>query len=314
MPRQKRSKTRPKSPIQTSKLHLRPAPIEPFRIGGRDLYLKRDDLIHPLLSGNKYRKLHAFVHTPPETIDTVLSYGGIQSNAMLSIAALCRFKGWRFEYTAKSVPKHLKADPKGNYRQALELGMQLTEVPPAAYDEAVLALQERCGSGPEKTVLIPQGGAGPSAKYGVYVLAEEISAWRKQKGIEKLTVATPSGTGTTAAYLAQALPECRVITVAAVGDTAYLQRQIEKLMPLPKNLILLSAKYRFGSLHDELLKMYETLKESGVEFDLIYAPVMWLALLENTESIEGELLYVHSGGVSGNETMLARYARRRLEL
>jgi 1-aminocyclopropane-1-carboxylate deaminase len=292
-------------------LHVLPAPIEPFRVEGRELYLKRDDLTHPLLSGNKYRKLYSLLQTPREAIDAVFSFGGIQSNAMLSIAALCRLKGWRFEYTAKSVPKHLKEDPKGNYRHALALGMKLTEVHPTAYDEAVHALKKRFGTRQEKKVLIPQGGADPAARDGIDVLAGEIREWQKSTDIGRLTVATPSGTGTTAAYLARALPECNVITVAAVGDTAYLQRQIEMLMPLPKNLTILAAKYRFGSLHDDLLKMYETLKTAGVEFDLIYAPVTWIALLENFEKIEGALLYVHSGGVSGNETMLARYARRR---
>jgi len=42
----------------------------------------------------------------------------------------------------------------------------------------------------------------------------------------------------------------------------------------------------------------------GGEFDLLYAPSMWLALLEETKE---KILYIHSGGVSGNESMLQRY-------
>jgi len=290
-------------------LHLFPAPFEPFRFEGRELYLKRDDLIHPFFSGNKYRKLYALLQTPSNVIHTLVSYGGIQSNAMLSIAALCRLKGWRFEYTAKTAPQHLKTDPQGNYRHALALGMQLHEVHPTAYDVAVNALKARSKEN-ERVRLISQGGADPAAQEGVSVLAEEIREWKAEQGIEQLNVVTPSGTGTTAAYLAESLPECRIVTVAAVGDPAYLRRQIEALMPLPQNLTILSTPYRFGSLHNALLQTYEKLKAAGVEFDLIYAPVMWLALMEAWDELEGEMLYVHSGGVSGNETMLARYARR----
>ncbi|WP_345971884.1 pyridoxal-phosphate dependent enzyme [Sulfurimonas diazotrophicus] len=290
-------------------MHLSPAPFEPFRFEGRELTLKRDDLIHPLFSGNKYRKLYALLQTPSEAIDTLVSYGGIQSNAMLSVAALCRLKGWRFEYTAKTAPRHLKADPQGNYKHALALGMAVHEVHPTEYDAAVAALKQRCAK-QERSRLIAQGGADPAAEEGVRALAEEIRAWKEKRGIERLNVVTPSGTGTTAAYLARALPECRVVTVAAVGDPAYLQRQIEALMPLPPNLMILSTPYRFGSLDAALLQTYEKLKAAGVAFDLIYAPVMWLALMEAWDDLEGEVLYVHSGGVSGNETMLARYARR----
>ncbi|WP_345984472.1 pyridoxal-phosphate dependent enzyme [Sulfurimonas sp. HSL-1656] len=290
-------------------MHLFPAPFEPFRFEGRELYLKRDDLINPLFSGNKYRKLYALLQTPSDAIDTLVSYGGIQSNAMLSIAALSRLKGWRFEYTAKTAPHHLKTDPQGNYRQALALGMQLHEVHPTAYDAAINALKGRAEAD-ERVRLIPQGGADPAAEAGVSVLAEAIRQWQAAQGIKCLNVVTPSGTGTTAAYLARALPECRIVTVAAVGDPAYLRRQIEALMPMPPNLTILSTPYRFGSLHDALLQTYEKLKAAGVAFDLIYAPVMWLALMEAWDELEGEVLYVHSGGVSGNETMLARYARR----
>jgi 1-aminocyclopropane-1-carboxylate deaminase/D-cysteine desulfhydrase-like pyridoxal-dependent ACC family enzyme len=52
--------------------------------------------------------------------------------------------------------------------------------------------------------------------------------------------------------------------------------------------------------------MYKKLLACGIEFDLLYAPAMWEALLEQTQE---EILYIHSGGVSGNETMLKRYEK-----
>lgn len=290
-------------------MHCDPTPFEPFRFRGIDLHVKRDDLIHPLLSGNKYRKLFSRLHTDPGAIDTLVSYGGVQSNAMLSIAALCHEKGWRFEYTAKTVPEHLKANPYGNYAQALDLGMYLVEVPPRSYDAALSDLRESYGMRADKTLLVPQGGADPAARIGVEALADEIRAWMKDKGIDRLTVATPSGTGTTAAYLAASLPECHVVTVAAVGGPTYLKTQISALLPVPKNLRILPTRFRFAAPYPELLNVYEALKTAGIEFDLVYATVMWMALLEYRDTIKGALLYVHSGGVGGNESMLARYAR-----
>jgi 1-aminocyclopropane-1-carboxylate deaminase len=286
-----------------------PTPCEPFTVQGQLFHIKRDDLSLPHLSGNKYRKLYTLLHTPSEAIESVVSYGGVQSNAMLSIAAVCRLKGWRFEYTAKSLPGHLKINPTGNLRLALELGMHLNEVAPDSYAAVAASLLER-SSASERVLYIPQGGADVSARQGIDRLADEIRSWfTGRKGA--LTVVTPSGTGTTAAFLAEALPEFTVATTPAVGDEAYLVQQIEKLLPMPSNLTLLNTrqKYRFATPHADLFEMYNALKKEGIEFDLIYAPVMWIALLENMPMLEGEILYVHSGGVSGNETMLARYAR-----
>lgn len=293
-------------------MHVLPTPCEPLTVRGHFFHIKRDDLSLPNLSGNKYRKLYTLLHTRQDAIGTVVSYGGVQSNAMLSIAAVCRLKGWRFEYTAKRLPGHLKANPAGNLRLALELGMQLNEVPHDGYDAAVASLFERCSaSGGIRCV--PQGGADVSARQGIGRLAEEIRSWHAGRDAP-LTVATPSGTGTTAAFLAEALPEFTVATTPAVGDEAYLVDQIEKLLPLPTNLKILGTrrKYRFATPHPDLMEMYNELKNEGIEFDLIYAPVMWIALLENAENLEGEVLYVHSGGLGGNETMLARYARKGL--
>jgi len=47
-----------------------------------------------------------------------------------------------------------------------------------------------------------------------------------------------------------------------------------------------------------------------VEFDLLYDPHGWLTLLENPELFEKPLLYIHQGGLLGNESMLKRYERK----
>jgi 1-aminocyclopropane-1-carboxylate deaminase len=48
----------------------------------------------------------------------------------------------------------------------------------------------------------------------------------------------------------------------------------------------------------------------GVEFDLLYDPHGWLTLLENPEIFKMPILYIHQGGLIGNESMLARYIRK----
>ncbi|MFQ5518858.1 MAG: pyridoxal-phosphate dependent enzyme, partial [Mariprofundus sp.] len=176
--------------------------VDRFTFRGRAYFVKRDDLLDPLLSGNKYRKLYSLIQTPAERYTKLISYGGTQSNAMLSIAALCHRKGWAFHYTSKPVAAHLKANPTGNLKMALKLGMQLHEVSHDKYEATINALQSQAD---DTTLFVPQGGADPIAEHGINILAQEISQWQQEHGIEELHLVTPSGTGTTAFYLAAAL-------------------------------------------------------------------------------------------------------------
>jgi len=275
----------------------------------REFLVKRDDLIDPYLAGNKYRKLYTLLNTPSEKYSTIISYGGTQSNAMLAIAAMCKQKNWKFIYYTKPLSERQKKQMDGNYANALSLGMQHEEITDELYRDFIASLSVTLD---EKTFLIDQGGAVQAAKEGLEVLADEI---REQVALSKeyqdiKAIATPSGTGTTALYLALALPEYIIYTTPCVGDSAYLKEQMQALHTLPENLIILEPKkkYHFAKPYLEFFNIYDKLKkESKIEFDLLYAPGMWLALLEQTEE---KILYVHSGGVSGNESMLKRYAMK----
>lgn len=282
-----------------------PSRVDAFELRGRRYFVKRDDLIDPLLSGNKYRKLQALLEAPADRYTRVISWGGNQSNAMLSIAALCARKGWRFDYTTRTIPARIREQPTGNLKQALALGMILNELTPPAYH----AFVAEPGPIDSDTLLLPQGGADELARAGLAQLAAEIRSWQHDTAISPLHVVTPSGTGTTAAMLAASLPEVTVLTTPAVGDATYLREQIERLLPMPENLRILQAAhpFRFATPAPELLAIYKELLANGIEFDLIYGALMWHTLLYHADTIDGDILYIHSGGVPGNETMLNRY-------
>lgn len=268
----------------------------------RVFYVKRDDLIDPYLAGNKYRKLYTLVNTPKQNFQHLISYGGTQSNAMLAIAALCNQKKWRFTYYSKPMSEQLKKETKGNYALALSLGMQHKEIHHEIYKDFIANI--RCNYD-EDSLIIDQGGANSLAKEGLELLACEI----RNSGLNIYSLATPSGTGTTALYLALALPEYKIYTTPCVGDVEYLKIQMMSLVQeIPQNLVLLKPKrkYHFAKPYPEFYGMYQKLLKTGVEFDLLYAPAMWEALLEQTDE---EVLYIHSGGVSGNSSMLQRYEK-----
>jgi hypothetical protein len=104
------------------------SPLSKIILDEREFFVKRDDLIDPYLAGNKYRKLYTLLNTPSHTYNTIISYGGTQSNAMLAIAAMCKKKKWQFIYYTKKLSDTQKNECEGNYPQALALGMEHKEI------------------------------------------------------------------------------------------------------------------------------------------------------------------------------------------
>ena len=279
-----------------------PSSISEISLDGRKFYVKRDDLIDPFLAGNKFRKLYTLLQTSSDRYNKIISYGGTQSNAMLAIAAMCQQKSWTFIYYSKPLSKTLKEQTIGNLAESLNLGMQHIEIQDEVYRDFIASLRVTLD---EKTLLIDQGGADSLARHGLEVLANEV----RTSTINVKSLATPSGTGTTALFLALSLPEYTVYTTPCIGNAKYLNEQMRALSPIPKNLIILepSKKYHFAKPYEEFYTIYQKLLSVGIEFDLLYAPLMWKTLLEH---VEGEVLYIHSGGVSGNESMLKRYKKK----
>jgi len=288
-----------------------PSRVDHVQLRGREVFIKRDDLIDTCLSGNKYRKFYTLVNTPSSHYTKIISYGGTQSNAMYAISCLCKEKGWEFEYYCKPLSSHLKEELCGNLQKSIANGMDLHEVAYEDFQDKIEALQ---GYKEDKTLVISQGGADTIASEGVKALAQEINTWKNESNIKKLSVVLPSGTGTTALYLKNWLDtDIDIYTSVLIGDRNYQMQQWKRLSdgPYPK-ILPTSGKFRFAKPYDEFLQMYKELGSSTeIIFDLIYAPKTWIELMNFFNDSDTKILYIHTGGVSGNETMLERYAHKK---
>ncbi len=287
------------------------SPVEEMTFRGRKYFLKRDDLINPYFNGNKARKFDYFLNSDLSEYKKVASYGGNQSNAMFSLAAFAKIKGLKFDYYGKPLPLFLKKNPVGNFKYALDMGMNYIELPD--YEQFFRKM-----SSPEKkydelgkdTLLIRQGGAEKEAEFGVKKLAREINEWAQEKGINKLSVFIQSGTGTTAVFLQKHL-NFRVYTTPNIGNADYLLKQFALLEHNSDNypvILETKKKYIFGKPYKEFYDIWKEISlENNIEFELLYDPKTLIALAEHNKNTEGEIMYIHSGGTVGNESMLLRY-------
>jgi len=295
-----------------------PSPIQSITFEKQQFYLKRDDLIHPDFSGNKARKFYYFLQNDFPGVEKVISYGSTQSNAMYSLSVLAKMKGWEFEYFVNHVADYLKENPHGNYKAAIDNGMILRHLRQAQVPKAQQSFLELVKG--KHTLFIEEGGRQKEAEYGIQILAQEIVDWQLKNKIEKLNIFLPSGTGTTALFLQKNLLTLNaehlthVYTTPCVGDSSYLKKQFIELesdeIYHPK-ILTLEKKHHFGKLYKENYKIWLKLhQETGVEFDLLYDPLGWRVLLAHPEILLTSTLYIHQGGVLGNESMLPRYERK----
>ncbi|WP_200763752.1 1-aminocyclopropane-1-carboxylate deaminase/D-cysteine desulfhydrase [Nitrosophilus alvini] len=293
------------------------SPVHEALFEGRPFFIKRDDLIHPHFSGNKARKFHFFLKNDFPNIKKVVSFGSMQSNAMYSLSVLAKMKGWKFEYYAR-INKKLLENPTGNLKAALENGMKLIDIKEWRFDAGDINLLSEIKIIGD-SLIIPEGGRCQEAEYGIKILAKEIIEWAKEKNIEKLNIFLPSGTGTTALYLKKNLcdihyPVFNVYTAACVGDGKYLKEQFFSLEEERYHPAIVEPpkKYRYAGLYRELYEIwYELKNETGIEFDLLYDPVGWKALLNSSLlTCDLPLLYIHQGGLKGNESMRQRYEEK----
>ncbi|RVU84822.1 pyridoxal-phosphate dependent enzyme [Leucothrix sargassi] len=282
------------------KIHWQNSIIDRFTFEGQEYLVKRDDLITPL-NGNKARKLYGLLHRlESKKYTRVVSHGGTQSNAMLAIAQLCQLLSIEFHYTTRPAPKWLRQSPNGNLKAALACGMHWHINDSGAPEQP----QD------EQTLFIPQGIAMPEAALGIQKLAEEIKQYCGDNQLDDIAIVQPSGTGTTALYLQQYLPYT-VYTVPCIGDTDTLKALFKQQLPDSKRYPVIldtDVKYHFGEPHKALLQTHQAVVEaSGIEFELMYDAKTWLILKDWTCDLP--ILYIHNGGISGNESMLGRYKR-----
>lgn len=106
----------------------------------------------------------------------------------------------------------------------------------------------------------------------------------------------------------------KVFTCSCVGSDGYLEDQwkmVEDDESIFPTILSIQKKYHYGKLYRELYELWHELKiDMGITFDLMYDPVGWLKFLKHVDNIEGTPIFIHQGGIKGNESMLKRYERK----
>ncbi|MCG9736846.1 1-aminocyclopropane-1-carboxylate deaminase/D-cysteine desulfhydrase [Shewanella insulae] len=306
-------------------MKLSHTPVETIHIWLHKVYVKRDDLLHPEFSGNKARKFAYFLENDFPSVRRLIGYGSPQANSLYSLSALAKLKGWQLDYYVDHLPSYLTGHPSGNYRAALANGANIIDLSNVVDRDGLDCegyIRQRVLTGSDEQLFVPEGGRCAFAEPGVSRLANEIAGWKVAEQLSELVVFLPSGTGTTALYLQKQFqtidPSISVMTCAVVGGNDYLTKQffeLEQDESLHPHIVPAVKRYHFGKLYHDFYQIWHELKSTGIEFELLYDPLGWLCLKHLwQQGLDAPVLYLHQGGLLGNESMLPRYRRKFGEL
>ena len=286
-----------------------PTPLQPLidevtQRAGISLYLKRDDLIHPAVSGNKWRKLKFILQDAQgKGFGTLLTFGGARSNHLYATAAAGALLGLNTIGIVRGEEYKTRSSETLDYCRAQRMYLHAISREEYRHRNNPVYLESLKGTYPD-AYIIPEGGTTPLALRGVSELVMETET---QLGFRPSYYAVAAGTGgTTAGLLAASAP---TLAFSALKNGGFLENEILALVNQEnaKNDLQLFTGYHFGGYarhKPELLAfMHDFEKMHGVPLEHVYTGKMLYGvydLLKKGFFRKGEtLVAVHTGGLQG---------------
>jgi len=272
----------------------------PLETDDYSLYIKREDLLHPHVSGNKFRKLYYNLQKAKEDhYSTLLTFGGAFSNHILAVAAAGKENGMKTIGVIRGEELREKVSSNPTLNKASEFGMVFDFVSREDYrkknEEAFLQrLKGQFGD----FFLLPEGGTNNLAVKGCEEILEEIDA-----DFDFICCAVGTG-GTISGIINSSKVSQQVLGFPALkGD--FLNEDICKFVT--QSNWGLVTDYHFGGyakVTEGLIEFINNFYQKfQVPLDPIYTGKMAFGVLDLIEKKKfpkgSKILMIHTGGLQG---------------
>lgn len=274
-----------------------------------ELYIKREDLLHPFISGNKYRKLkYNLQEAKSNNNDCLLTFGGAYSNHILATAVAGKEYGFktvgviRGEELGVDVEKTFSQN--ATLKKAHQFGMEFLFVTRDEYQQKKeKSFLESLKVKYPNSYIVPEGGTNELAIKG----CEEILS---ADDIEFTHIACAMGTGGTVTGIVNSSNSNQKILVFPALKGKWIKDEIASLAPNKQNWELIS-EYHFGGygkVKEELIVWINQFKkQTSIPLDPIYTGKMMYGLLAKVAADffkkGSKILVIHTGGLQGIEGM-----------
>jgi 1-aminocyclopropane-1-carboxylate deaminase len=274
---------------------------------GVRLLVRREDLNHPLVSGNKWWKLkYNLEEAIFQNHDTILTFGGAYSNHLFASAAAAKLLSLK----SIGIVRGEETLPLNHTLSfARQQGMMLHYVSREAYRqkdsvEFISRLQDRFG----RFYLIPEGGTNDFAVEG----CKELGTQLKTIDFDFLAMAVGTG-GTMAGILCGLDGKGEVLGVSVLKGGEFLEREISDLVKDNSEIVYgnwrLLTSYHHGGyakVSEPLLALIQTMKDQhNLPLDTVYTGKLLWAIFDMVEKgwfgRGSTILALHTGGVQNIE-------------
>ena len=282
---------------------LIPSPLErillPFK-NNITLYIKRDDLIHSHISGNKWRKLiyniEAFQQQNKKILVTV---GGAFSNHIMATAAVSNWK--KIPCIGIIRGDELNIHSNKNLAYAHQQNMHLEFIDrhfyAKRYDDDFLELLSNKLDIPNQDIFfIPEGGANMEGAKGCEDIVHEID-------LNFDYILTDCGTGTTLAGIANAVHENqKAIGISVIGNNFDIEQSTRHFTNKPFTML---HQFNFGGYAKTNTELLDFIKYFyrmfQIKLDYVYTAKLFYAIFNLIEQDyfppNSTIIGVHTGGV-----------------
>lgn len=280
---------------------------------GITVHIKREDLIHPFVSGNKFRKLkYNLLQAKEEQQETLLTFGGAYSNHIAAVAFAGKEKGFKTIGIIRGDELGSKIAENPTLAFAQNCGMQLEFISREEYrlkSEAPFLekLKQQFGD----FYLIPEGGTNALAIKGCQEILTPEDA-------EFDYICCSIGTGgTISGIINSALPHQKVLGFPALkGD--FLKEEIRNFVQNENWELITDYHFGgYGKVSPELIafinRFYVT---TQIPLDPIYTGKMVFGVIDLIERNyfpeNSKILLIHTGGIQGVQGMNIKLKNKQL--
>jgi 1-aminocyclopropane-1-carboxylate deaminase len=279
------------------------------------LSIRREDLIHPFISGNKFRKLkYNLIQAKAENQDTLLTFGGAFSNHIAAAAFAGAAHGFRTIGIIRGDELENKILINPTLKFAQECGMRFKFVTRESYrhkteSDFIANLKNEFGD----FYYVPEGGTN---EYAVKGCQEILSVEDAQYDF----ICSAVGTGGTISGLINSiLPHQKVLGFPALkGD--FLNDEIRKFAQNENWELITDYHFGgYGKVNQELIAFLNRFyRENQIPLDPIYTGKMVFGVMDligkNFFKENSKILLIHTGGLQGISGMNIKLKAKKLPI
>ncbi len=274
--------------------------VIPF-LNGIELFIKREDKLHPIISGNKFRKLKYNLHEANNLgFKTLLTFGGAFSNHIAAVAGAGKEFGFETIGIIRGEELKNKIHNNATLQFAQDNGMQFQFVDRTTYRNKsdknfIKSLQETYGD----FYLIPEGGTNEFAIKG----CEEILTQDDKSTFNYVCCAIGTG-GTISGIINSSTQKQQIIGFSSLkGD--FLSDVIRNFVQNENWLV--NCDYHFGGygkVSEELIQfLNQFYQQTNIPLDPIYTGKMMFGIFDLIQNgyfpPNSKILAIHTGGLQG---------------